>query len=135
MNSTVTMNLSVIFNLRGINFTVSGACASGSHSIGLAYQLIKSGMQDCIVCGGAQEVNPYAVGSFDGLGAFSKRLGSPTEASRPFDKERDGLVPSGGAATLVLESYDNAIARGANIIAEVVGYGFSSNGEIGRAHV
>ena len=129
MNSTVTMNLSVIFNLRGINFTVSGACASGSHSIGLAYQLIKSGMQDCIVCGGAQEVNPYAVGSFDGLGAFSKRLGSPTEASRPFDKERDGLVPSGGAATLVLESYDNAIARGANIIAEVVGYGFSSNGD------
>ena len=86
-------------------------------------------MPDCIVCGGAQEVNPYAVGSFDGLGAFSKRLGSPTEASRPFDKERDGLVPSGGAATLVLESYDNAIARGANIIAEVVGYGFSSNGD------
>ena len=129
MNSTVTMNLSVIFNLRGINFTVSGACASGSHSIGLAYQLIKSGMQDCIVCGGAQELNPYAVGSFDGLGAFSKRLGSPTESSRPFDKERDGLVPSGGAATLVLESYDNAIARGANIIAEVVGYGFSSNGD------
>ncbi len=129
MNSTVTMNLSVIFNLRGINFTVAGACASGSHSIGLAYQLIKSGMQDYIVCGGAQEVNPYAVGSFDGLGAFSKRMDSPDEASRPFDKNRDGLVPSGGAATLILESYDSAIARGANIIAEVIGYGFSSNGD------
>lgn len=129
MNSTVTMNLSVIFNLRGINFTIAGACASGSHSIGLAYQLIKSGIQNCIVCGGAQEVNQYAVGSFDGLGAFSKLMSNPSAASRPFDKERDGLVPSGGAATLILESYDSAVARGANIIAEVVGYGFSSNGD------
>ncbi len=129
MNSTVTMNLSTIFNLRGINFTISGACASGSHSVGMAYLLIKSGLQHCIVCGGAQEVNKYAVGSFDGLSAFSTREDKPTEASRPFDKSRDGLIPSGGAATLILESYDSAVRRGANIIAEVVGYGFSSNGE------
>lgn len=129
MNSTVSMNLSVIFKLRGVNFTVSGACASGSHAIGLAYLLIKSGLQDCILCGGAQEVNPYSVGSFDGLGAFSGREDAPTEASRPFDRDRDGLVPSGGAASLVLESYESAMARGATILAEVVGYGFSSNGE------
>lgn len=129
MNSTVTMNLSVIFNLRGISFTVSGACASGSHSIGIAYFLIKNGLQECMVCGGAQEINIYSVGSFDALSAFSMREDNPTAASRPFDKNRDGLVPSGGAATLVLESYESAKRRGANIIAEVVGYGFSSNGD------
>lgn len=129
MNSTVTMNLSVIFKLRGVNFTVSSACASGSHAIGLGYHLIKSGMQDCILCGGAQEVNPFSVGSFDGLCAFSTHIAEPTKASRPFDKNRDGLVPSGGAASLVLESYESAIARGANILAEVVGFGFSSNGD------
>lgn len=129
MNSTVTMNLSVIFKLRGVNFTVSSACASGSHAIGLGYYLIKSGMQDCILCGGAQEVNPFSVGSFDGLNAFSTNIENPTKASRPFDKNRDGLVPSGGAASLVLESYESAIARGANILAEVVGFGFSSNGD------
>jgi 3-oxoacyl-[acyl-carrier-protein] synthase-1 len=128
MNSTVTMNLSTIFKLRGINLTVSAACASGSHSIGLGYYLIKSGMQDMIICGGAQEINKFAMSSFDGLGVFSPREGDPTKASRPFDMTRDGLVPSGGGATLILESYESAVKRGANIIAEVVGYGFSSNG-------
>ncbi|MFV0583971.1 MAG: beta-ketoacyl-[acyl-carrier-protein] synthase family protein [Parabacteroides gordonii] len=129
MNSTVTMNLSVIFKLRGVNFTISGACASGSHAIGMGYFLIRSGMQDCIVCGGAQEVNMYSVGSFDGLAAFSVREDEPGKASRPFDKHRDGLVPSGGGATVIIESYESAKRRGANILAEVVGYGFSSNGE------
>lgn len=129
MNSTVTMNLATIFNLRGINFTVSGACASGSHAIGLAYLLIKQGLQERVLCGGAEEVNLYSVGNFDALGAFSIREDEPTRASRPFDRHRDGLVPSGGAATLVLESYESARERGAQIIAEVIGYGFSSNGE------
>lgn len=129
MNSTITMNLSTIFNLRGINFTISGACASGSHSIGMGYLLIKSGLQDVMVCGGAEEVNVYSVGNFDGLSAFSIRENEPAKASRPFDKNRDGLVPSGGAATVILESYESAIKRGANIIAEVIGYGFSSNGD------
>ncbi len=129
MNSTVTMNLSVIFNLRGISFTIAGACASGSHSIGMAYLLIKNGLQDCIVCGGAQEVNSYSVGSFDGLSAFSIREDDPTKASRPFDKSRDGLVPSGGAATLIIESLESALGRGATILGEVIGYGFSSNGD------
>ncbi|MCI5981053.1 MAG: beta-ketoacyl-[acyl-carrier-protein] synthase family protein [Muribaculaceae bacterium] len=128
MNSTVNMNLSTIFHLRGINFTVSAACASGSHAIGLAYLLIKQGLQDRILCGGAQEVNYHAMASFDALNAFSRRIEQPQQASRPFDRDRDGLVPSGGAAALVLEDYDSALARGANIIAEVAGYGFSSNG-------
>ncbi len=129
MNSTITMNLSTIFNLRGINFTVSGACASGSHAIGMGYLLIRQGLQDCVICGGAEEVNKYSVGNFDALSAFSIREDEPAKASRPFDKNRDGLVPSGGAATLILESYDSARKRGAAILGEVIGFGFSSNGD------
>lgn len=128
MNCTVTMNLSTIFKLRGVNFTISGACASGSHSIGMGYLLIKQGLQKMVLCGGAQEVNEYAFGSFDGIGAFSVQEADPAKASKPFDKNRDGLVPSGGAAALVLESLESALERGATILAEVVGYGFSSNG-------
>ena len=129
MNSTVSMNLSVIYRLKGINLTIAGACASGSHAIGMGYIMIKNGLQDCIICGGAQEVNAYAVSSFDGLNAFSVRNDKPQAASRPFDAERDGLVPSGGAASLVLESYESAIKRGAPILAEITAYGFSSNGD------
>lgn len=128
MNSSVTMNLATIFKLRGINFTISAACASGSHSVGMAYFLIKNGLQDCIISGGAQEINPFAMGSFDGLGVFSTNA-EPTKASRPFDKDRDGLVPSGGAATLIVESYESAVKRGAPILGEIMGYGFSSNGD------
>lgn len=128
MNSTVNMNMNTIFHLRGVNFSVSSACASGSHSIGLGYLLIKQGLQDMILCGGAQEVNKYAMSSFDALNAFSIRMDEPTKASRPFDRDRDGLVPSGGAAALILEDYDHAVKRGATILAEVCGYGFSSNG-------
>jgi 3-oxoacyl-[acyl-carrier-protein] synthase-1 len=129
MNSTVTMNLACIFKLKGINMTVSGACASGSHAIGLGSLLIKWGLQDCIICGGAQEVNPFSIGSFDGISAFSVRENDPTKASRPFDRDRDGLVPGGGAATVVIESYESAVKRGAPILAEITGYGFSSNGD------
>ncbi len=129
MNSTVTMNLSCIFKLRGINLTVSGACASGSHAIGLGALLIRNGLQDCVICGGAQEVNPFSIGSFDGISAFSIRESEPTKASRPFDRDRDGLIPSGGAATVIIESYESAVRRGAPILGEVLGYGFSSNGD------
>ncbi|NDV63742.1 beta-ketoacyl synthase [Bacteroides sp. 224] len=129
MNSTVSMNLACLFKLKGINLTVSGACASGSHAIGLGSLLIQWGLQDCIVCGGAQEVNPYSIGSFDGISAFSIREDEPTKASRPFDRDRDGLVPGGGAATVIIESYESAVKRGAPILAEVCGYGFSSNGD------
>ena len=129
MNSTVTMNLGVIFHLKGINLTVSGACASGSHAIGLGALLIQNGLQEMVVCGGAQEVNAEATGSFDGISAFSTRESAPTQASRPFDRDRDGLVPGGGAATVILEDYEHAVKRGAPIIAEVLGYGFSANGD------
>lgn len=129
LNSTVTMNLATIFKLRGINFTISSACASGSHSIGLGYMFIKQGLQQRVMCGGAQEVNIYSMPNFDALGTFSLREDEPTKASRPFDRDRDGLVPGGGAATVILESLESAQARGATILAEVCGYGFSSNGQ------
>jgi 3-oxoacyl-[acyl-carrier-protein] synthase I len=129
MNSTVSMNLSVIYKLKGVNMTISAACASGSHAIGLGYLFIKNSLQDMVICGGAQETNYLSMGSFDALGAFSTRMDAPQKASRPFDAGRDGLVPSGGAATLILEDYDHAIKRGATILAEVSGYGFSSNGD------
>jgi 3-oxoacyl-[acyl-carrier-protein] synthase-1 len=130
MNSTVTMNLACLFHLKGINLTASAACASGSQSIGLSYLLIKNGLQDCVVCGGAQEANMYGVASFDGIQSFALRDDNDaTKASRPFDKDRNGLVPGGGAATLVLEDYESAVRRGAPILAEIVGWGFSGNGD------
>lgn len=129
MNSTISMNLAVNLGIKGISLTVSAACASSSHAIGLAAMMIRSGMQERIICAGAQEVNVYSVGSFDGISAFSSRVDKPQEASRPFDKNRDGLVPSGGGAAIVIESLESAMSRGANIIAEVKGYGISSGGE------
>ena len=136
MTSTVSMNLSTIFKLRGINMTVSAACASGSHAIGLGYTFIKNGMQDIVLCGGAQEVNVYSMAGFDGLSAFSMHTGEPAKASRPFDANRDGLIPSGGAASLILEDLDHALERGAPIYGEIKGYGFSSNGkQISQASV
>lgn len=128
MNSTITMNLSTIFKLKGINMTISAACASGSHAIGLGLMFIRNGLQDMVICGGGQETNYLSMGSFDALSVFSLRTDDPTKASRPFDAQRDGLVPSGGAATVILEEYEHALKRGAPIIAEVIGYGFSSNG-------
>ncbi len=128
MNSTVNMNLATIFKLRGVNFSVSAACASGSHAIGLGFMFIRNGMQDCVICGGAQEINMFAMGNFDGIATFSVRENDPAAASRPFDRDRDGLVPSGGAATVILESLESARRRGATILGEVLGYGFSSNG-------
>ena len=93
MNSTITMNLACLFRLRGINMTDSSACASGSQAIGLGVLLIRDGLQDCVICGGAEENNMYGMASFDGLQTFSAQE-DPTKASRPFDRDRDGLVPS-----------------------------------------
>lgn len=129
MNSTITMNLAYLFHLQGINLTASAACASGSQCIGLASMLIQTGQQECVVCGGAEEVNLYGIAAFDGMQTFSVREDEPQRASRPFDADRDGLVPSGGAATIVLESYDHAVRRGAPILAEIAGWGFSGNGD------
>ncbi len=128
MNSCISMNLNAILGTRGAAWTISGACASGGHAVGQAADLIALGRQDCIVCGGAQEISWEAVCSFDALGAFSTRENDPDGASRPFDAARDGLVPSGGAAALVLESEDHARRRGAEILGEVLAYAFSSDG-------
>jgi 3-oxoacyl-[acyl-carrier-protein] synthase-1 len=128
MTSVVSMNLSTIFKLRGVNMSVAAACASGSHAVGLGYTFVRTGMQEVVVCGGAQETNFYSMAGFDGLSAFSMRLDEPAKASRPFDANRDGLVPSGGGATLILEDEEHALKRGAPIYGEVTGYGFSSNG-------
>jgi 3-oxoacyl-[acyl-carrier-protein] synthase-1 len=126
--SSVTMNLSSIFHIRGINLTIGAACASGSHAIGYGKMLIAQGLQDIILVGGAYDIELVGTAAADALSALSCRNTTPTQASRPFDKDRDGMVPSGGAAALVLEEYEHAVARGATIIAEVCGYGFSSNG-------
>ncbi len=126
MNSTVSMNLATYFGIRGANWTISAACASGAHAIGQAGMLIRSGMQDIVIVGGAQETNWMGMAGFDSLGAFSTQRDKPEEASRPFDALRDGLVPSGGAACLILENLDHAVKRNAKIYGRIAGYGFSS---------
>jgi len=130
MNSTITMNLAGLLGTRGANWTVSAACASGAHVLGQALMLIRSGMQDIIIAGGAQETHWTSMASFDALNAFSSRTESPREASRPFDAARDGLVPGGGGACLIIESLHHARARGAFVYGIIEGYGFSSG--IGR---
>ena len=126
--SSVTMNLSAIFHIKGINCCIGAACASSSHAIGIASMFINTGMQSVILVGGTVETDMHGAASTDALEALSMRNDNPTHASRPFDKNRDGMIPSGGAAALVLEEYEHAVARGVTILAEVVGYGFSSNG-------
>lgn len=128
VTSSVTMNLSSIFHLRGINLSIGAACASSSHAIGYAKVLINQGMQDVVLVGGSIELNMHNAIGVDALNALSCRNEEPLLASRPFDINRDGYVMSGGAAALVLEEYEHAKARGATILAEVCGYGFSSNG-------
>ena len=128
MNSTITMNLNTLFKTQGACWSLSSACSSGGHAIGQAADLIRMGRQERMICGGAQEINWQSMCSFDGLGAFSTNTDRPAAASRPFDADRDGLVPSGGAASVVLERYDLAEKRGANILGELIGYGFSSDG-------
>ena len=128
LNSTVTMNLNTILGNLGATWTVSAACASGSHAVGQAGDLIATGRQDRVLCGGVQEINWESVASFDSTNAFSLRQDAPQAASRPFDAQRDGLVPSGGAAMIGLERYDLARKRGARILGRLLGYAFSSDG-------
>ncbi|PLY02796.1 MAG: beta-ketoacyl synthase [Desulfuromonas sp.] len=128
MTSVITMNLNTLLQTRGACWSLSSACSSGGHAIGQAADLIRLGRQQRMFCGGAQEINWESMCSFDGLGAFSTRIDDPAGASRPFDAGRDGLVPGGGAATVILERYDLAEKRGATILGEVLGYGFSSDG-------
>ena len=128
MTSNITMNLNTILKTKGACWTISSACSSGAHAVGQAADLIALGRQDRVICGGAQEINWESMCSFDALGAFSMRIEEPEAACRPFDAQRDGLVPSGGAATLVLERYNMAKQRGAKILGEIKAYGFSSDG-------
>ncbi len=126
MNSTVSMNLAALLGTNGADWTISAACASSSHALGQALMLIRAGYQDIVITGGAQEVNWESMASFDALQAFSARESEPQAASRPFDKERDGLVPSGGGAALIIEELEHAKKRGAPIYGVLVGYGFSA---------
>jgi 3-oxoacyl-[acyl-carrier-protein] synthase-1 len=128
LNSTATMNLNTLLGNKGASWTISGACASGGHAIGQACDLIALGRQDRVICGGVQEINWESVCSFDATNAFSIRHDQPEQASRPFDMDRDGLVPSGGAAMVILEQYDIAKKRGADILGRIRAYAFSSDG-------
>jgi 3-oxoacyl-[acyl-carrier-protein] synthase I len=129
MDSTVSMNISTVLHTKGANWSIAGACASGSHAIGQAADLIKNGHQERVIAGGAQEINWHIMASFDALGAFCPDIENPSGASRPFDKTRNGLIPSGGAAVVVLERLDLAMARNARIYGEIVSYSFSSDGD------
>ena len=128
MTSNVTMNLNILFKTKGACWTISSACSSSGHAVGQAAELIRSGKQEHIICGGAQEINWHSMCGFDSLDAFSVRDDKPQEASRPFSHDRDGLVPGGGAAVVILENYDIARRRNATILGELCGYGFSSDG-------
>jgi len=128
MTSTITMNLNTLLKTRGACWSISSACSSGGHAVGQAADLIALGRQERVICGGAQEITWESMCSFDAISAFSTRIEEPRAASRPFDRNRDGLVPGGGAAAIVLERYDLAEKRGARILGEVLSYGFSSDG-------
>ncbi len=128
MTSTVTMNINCLLKTRGACWSISSACSSGGHALGQAADLIRMGRQERVICGGAQEINWESMCSFDALGAFSTRIDHPEAASRPFDRDRNGLVPGGGASAVVLERYDLAQKRGVPILGELASYGFSSDG-------
>jgi len=128
MADSASANLSIILGTRGYSLTVSAACATGAAAIGFALHLIRGGLQDRAIAGGVHEDSWEYCCNFDSLGAFSVRENDPTRASRPFDKHRDGLVPSAGSGLLVLEELELARRRGAKIYAELVGYAFTSDG-------
>lgn len=130
LNSSVSMSLASIFGIGGLTLSVSAACAGGGHAIGLAHSLIQSGQLDCCIVVGAQEVGLHAYTSFDALGLFSKRTDNPAAASRPFDTGRDGLVPSGGAACVILETAGHAAIGNRKPLATVDGYGFSTSPDL-----
>lgn len=131
MGHTTCVNVSLFFGLKGRVIPTSSACTSGSQAIGYAYEAIKYGHQQVMLAGGAEELCPTEAAVFDTLYATSTRNDTPQLTPRPFDSGRDGLVIGEGAATLVLESYEHAKARGATILAELVGFGTNCDG----AHV
>lgn len=129
MVNAASGNISVHWKLRGPNSAVATACASATNAIGDAYRLIQSGYADVMVTGGSEAaVTPMGLSGFARMQALSTRNDNPQAASRPFDKDRDGFVMAEGAGMCVLEEYEHARARGANILAEVLGYGMSADG-------
>ncbi len=130
MTSAPSAALATAFKIRGPSYSISSACATSAHCIGTAYQHIKMGLQKTVIAGGLDHAHWSQAMLFDGMGALSTQYNdTPTTASRPYDSTRDGFVISGGAGILVLEEWDQAVARGANILAEVVGFGASSDGD------
>jgi len=128
MSHTAAVNVGLFFGITGRIVPTSSACTSGSHGIGYAYEMIRYGLQDIMVAGGAEELSVGDAAAFDTLYATSVRNDAPDKTPRPFDRDRDGLVVGEGAATLVLEELDHARARGARIHAEIVGFGTNSDG-------
>jgi 3-oxoacyl-[acyl-carrier-protein] synthase II len=128
MGHTAPVNIGVFFGLQGRVITTSSACTSGSQGIGFAYEAIRSGTQDIMIAGGAEELCPTEAAVFDTLYATSTMNDTPELTPRPFDRDRDGLVIGEGACTLILERLDMALARGARIHAEIVGFGTNSDG-------
>ncbi|NLC61573.1 MAG: beta-ketoacyl-ACP synthase I [Gammaproteobacteria bacterium] len=129
MGSTVSATLSTAFGIRGVSYSLSAACATSAHCIGAGADLIRHGAQDIVIAGGGEELHWAMTAQFDAMGALStKRNDSPLTASRPYDADRDGFVIAGGGGMLVLEDYEHAVARGAPILAELVGYGVTSDG-------
>ena len=129
MGSTASATLATWFKIKGVNYSISSACATSNHCIGNAYETIQAGRQDIIFAGGCEELDWTLSALFDAMGAMSSGFNDrPSEASRAYDKDRDGFVIAGGAGVLVLEEYEHAKARGATILAEIVGYGATSDG-------
>ncbi|MDD2893012.1 MAG: beta-ketoacyl-ACP synthase I [Halothiobacillaceae bacterium] len=129
MSSTVSACLATPFAIKGVNYTISSACATSAHCIGNAMELIQLGKQDVMFAGGGEELHWTQSAMFDAMGALSSKYNdTPTKASRPYDEFRDGFVISGGGGIVVLESLEHAQARGAHIYAELVGYGATSDG-------
>ena len=129
MCSTVSACLATAFQIKGLSYSLSAACATSAHCIGAAADLIRHGAQDVMFAGGGEDLHWSMSVMFDAMGALSTRFNdTPARASRPYDKDRDGFVIAGGGGMLVLEDYDHAVARGARIYAELVGYGVTSDG-------
>lgn len=129
MGSTTSANLATAFKIKGINYSISSACSTSAHCIGAGYEQIQMGKQDIVFAGGGEEVDWTMTMLFDGMGALSSKYNeTPYRASRAYDADRDGFVISGGGGIVVLEELEHAKARGANILAEVVGYGATSDG-------
>lgn len=129
MGSTVAACLATPFQIKGVNYSISSACSTSAHCIGHAAELIQLGKQDIVFAGGGEEVSWHMSSLFDAMGALSSKYNdTPSQASRAYDAQRDGFVISGGGSILVLEEYEHAKARGANILCELTGYGATSDG-------